>query len=88
MEEIKLNLGTTIADTFNDFIIARKAKGLADKTLESYKSHFKAIARHLDISRNIEDLTKSEFIPSIFYVIATLILLIAGYKRKNSNSEK
>ena len=31
MEEIKLNLGTTIADTFNDFIIARKAKGLADK---------------------------------------------------------
>ena len=60
MEEIKLNLGTTIADTFNDFIIARKAKGLADKTLESYKSHFKAIARHLDISRNIEDLTKSD----------------------------
>ena len=36
----------------------------------------------------LEDLTKSEFIPSIFYVIATLILLIAGYKRKNSNSEK
>ena len=36
----------------------------------------------------LEDLTKSEFIPSIFYVIATLILLIAGYRRKNSNSEK
>ncbi|MEE1335458.1 right-handed parallel beta-helix repeat-containing protein [Methanobrevibacter sp.] len=33
----------------------------------------------------IEDLTKSEFIPSIFYVIAALILIIAGYKRKNSN---
>ena len=36
----------------------------------------------------LEDLTKSEFIPSIFYVIATLILLIVGYRRKNSNSEK
>lgn len=60
MKEITLNLGTTIADTFNDFIIARKAKGLAEKTLESYKSHFKAIARHLDMSRNIEDLNKSD----------------------------
>lgn len=33
----------------------------------------------------IEDLTKNEFIPSIFYVIAALILIIVGYKRKNSN---
>ena len=35
----------------------------------------------------LEDLTKSEFIPSIFYVIATLILIIVGYRRKNSNSD-
>ena len=35
----------------------------------------------------LEDLTKSEFIPSIFYVIATLILIIVGYRRKNSNNE-
>ncbi|MBQ6708492.1 MAG: tyrosine-type recombinase/integrase [Clostridia bacterium] len=60
MKEIKLNLGATISDTFNDFIVARKAKGLADKTLTSYQSHFKAIARHLDITQNIEDLSKSE----------------------------
>jgi len=36
----------------------------------------------------LEDLTRSEFIPSIFYVIAALLLIIVGYKRKNSNSEK
>ncbi|WP_458406458.1 right-handed parallel beta-helix repeat-containing protein [Methanobrevibacter sp.] len=35
----------------------------------------------------IEDINKNEFIPSIFYVIATLILLIVGYRRKNSNSD-
>ncbi len=33
----------------------------------------------------LEDLTKTEFIPSIFYVIATLVLFIIGYRRKNSN---
>ena len=33
----------------------------------------------------IEDLTRSEFIPSIFYVIAVLILIVAGYRRKNLN---
>ena len=35
----------------------------------------------------LEDLTKSEFIPSIFYVIATLILIIVGYRRKISKNE-
>lgn len=35
----------------------------------------------------IEDINKNEFIPSIFYVIATLILLIIGYKRKNSKTD-
>lgn len=34
----------------------------------------------------IEDINKNEFIPSVFYVIATLILLIVGYRRKYSNS--
>ncbi len=33
----------------------------------------------------LEDLTKTEFIPSIFYVIAVLLLFIIGYRRKNSN---
>ena len=33
----------------------------------------------------LEDLTNKEFIPSIYYVIAALILIVAGYRRKNSN---
>lgn len=60
MEKIKLHLGATIEETFKDFIISRKSKGLAEKTLESYQSHFKAIARHLDISLDIEHLSKSD----------------------------
>jgi integrase/recombinase XerD len=60
MKKITLNSGATIAETFNDFIIAKKAKGLADKTLTSYQSHFKAISRHLDITQEINHLTKCE----------------------------
>lgn len=33
----------------------------------------------------LEDLTNKDFIPSIYYVIAALILIVAGYRRKNSN---
>lgn len=33
----------------------------------------------------LEDLTNKEFIPSIYYVIAALILIVAGYRCKNSN---
>ena len=33
----------------------------------------------------LEDLANKEFIPSIYYVIATLILMVVGYRRKNSN---
>ncbi|MBO4734344.1 MAG: tyrosine-type recombinase/integrase [Clostridia bacterium] len=60
MEKIKLNSGATIEETIKDFIISRKSRGLADKTLVSYQSHFKAIARHLDITLDIESLTKRD----------------------------
>ena len=33
----------------------------------------------------LEDLTNKDFIPSIYYVIAALILIVVGYRRKNSN---
>ena len=49
MAKITLYQGASIEETFNDFIISRKTKGLADKTIESYNYHFHAIARHLDI---------------------------------------
>ena len=42
------------------------------------------------VSKNafeLEDLTSDEFIPSIFYVIAALVLLVVGYRRKKSQSD-
>ena len=47
MAKITLYQGASIEETFKDFIISRKTKRLADKTIQSYNYHFHAIARHL-----------------------------------------
>jgi len=60
MAKIKLYQGATIEETFKDFIVSRKTKGLADKTIDSYQNHFHAVSKHLDINRDIADLTKSD----------------------------
>lgn len=60
MKKITMKMGNTFAETFEDFILSRKAKGLSDKTLITYNQHFKAVQRHLDIDIPIDDLTKSD----------------------------
>lgn len=50
----------SIAEYFDDFIITKKAQGLADKTLNAYKSHLKCISRHLDITIPIAELSKAD----------------------------
>ena len=49
MAKIKLVVSATIGETFSDFIISKKTKGLAEKTLQSYQAQFQAVARHLDV---------------------------------------
>ena len=41
MKKIKLNCAATMEETFADFLTSRKAKGLADKTLQSYEQQFR-----------------------------------------------
>lgn len=38
MKKIRMNCTTTLDETFADFLLSRRAKGLAEKTLESYSS--------------------------------------------------
>ncbi len=49
MKKITIKISNTLAETFEDFIISRKAKGLSDKTLTTYNQHFKAIQRQIDV---------------------------------------
>ena len=53
MAKIKLVVSATIEETFSDFIISKKTKGLAEKTLQSYQSQFQAAARHMDVKMDI-----------------------------------
>ena len=58
--KITMKTSKTMAECFEDFILAKRAQGLADKTIVSYQSQFRSISRHLDITTPIEELTKSD----------------------------
>lgn len=60
MAKIKLVVSATIEETFADFIISRKTKGLAEKTLQSYQSQFQAVAKHMDVKMDIAMLQKAD----------------------------
>lgn len=60
MSKIQMKASRTVAEIFGDFIMSRKAKGLSDKTVLSYKSHLKSIRNHLDIDMPIDDLSKND----------------------------
>ena len=60
MGKIKLITAVTMEETFKQFLLSRKTKGLSDKTLESYQNHFRAVARHLDTSTDITALQKAD----------------------------
>ena len=60
MAKIKLVVSATIEGTFSDFIISKKTKGLAEKTLQSYQSQFQAVARHMDVKMDIAMLQKAD----------------------------
>ena len=61
MAKIKLVVSATIEETFSDFIISKKTKGLAEKTLQSYQSQFQAVARHMDVKMDIAMLQKADW---------------------------
>ena len=60
MKKIRMNCTATLDETFADFLLSRRAKGLAEKTLESYSSQWKAVARHLDTGMDIAALQKAD----------------------------
>ena len=60
MAKIKLVVSATIEETFSDFIISKKTKGLAEMTLQSYQAQFQAVARHMDVKMDIAMLQKAD----------------------------
>lgn len=58
--KIVMQVSISVADTFADFLLSRKAKGLSEKTLTTYKQHLAAIGKHLDITTPLDALTKQD----------------------------
>ena len=49
-----------LTDAFNEFKISQSAKGIKDKTLQTYSSHFLASSKHLDMSLTFDQLTQGD----------------------------
>lgn len=60
MAKIKMKLGVTVAETFDDFILSRKAKGLSEKTITTYTQHFSAISKYLSLDIPIDEINKED----------------------------
>ena len=55
-KRISAKSSASAEEEFKRFIIAKMAKGLADKTLKTYQQHLSAISKHLDLRQSIEKL--------------------------------
>ena len=49
----------TLESAFKEFTVSQAAKGVKDKTLKTYHSHFRVASKHLDVGMTFEELTKS-----------------------------
>ena len=59
-KRLKINFKQTqtIREAYDDFLLQKKALGLADKTIETYSHHFGIISKYLDSSAPIAGLFK------------------------------
>ena len=56
MAKVNLNSPLTMEEAFESFLFSKSAQGLTDKTLKSYKSHFKCISKYLDTTIKLNSL--------------------------------
>ena len=56
---MKTSANPTVEQVFSFFISSTAAKGVKDKTLETYKGHFHSISKRLNVSIPIANLTKT-----------------------------
>ena len=59
--KLSLKNDTSFRELFSIFLTAKKALGVQEKTLETYRAHLNAVAHHIDIDRSISDFRKSDF---------------------------
>ena len=52
----------SINGAFEDFVVSQMAKGVSDKTVETYRSHFKSIGKYLDTEITFDALRQTDLV--------------------------
>lgn len=61
MAKMKMTmLSPTVEETIESFLNSKKAKGVAEKTIQTYRYHFKAIGKFMDMNTEIDVLSKRD----------------------------
>ena len=60
MAKIKMKNSVTVAETFHDFLVGKKAAGVSEKTLLTYGQHFSAVSKHLSPDTPMDALNKAK----------------------------
>lgn len=60
MTKAMKNYAPSFEETFERYLSNRKAKGVSDKTLETYHYHFRAIGKYIDTDKEIDLLSKTD----------------------------
>ena len=60
MAKIKMKNSVTVAETFHDFLVGKKAAGVSEKTLLTYGQHFSAVIKHLSPDTPMDALNKAD----------------------------
>lgn len=64
--KMKTTLGSTTEQVFSSFLAAAAARGVKEKTLDTYKQHFRSISKRLNTSLPIKELSKKDLDNMIF----------------------
>ena len=57
---IRMKSKETAAEVFELFLLTKRADGVKPRTIETYKQHFHAISKHLDINQEIAETTAAD----------------------------
>ena len=57
---IKIKIQRTAKECFEDFLLAKKGSGAADKTLKTYHDHFVAAGKHMDWNKNMDSISMKD----------------------------
>ena len=60
MPKIRMITRETAIETFERFLLTKRAHGIKTKTVDTYSQHFHAISKHLDTSREVAEMTSED----------------------------